>query len=173
MQAVPREARVDPARLRQAYERIQERIEYDTNGGCWLWPGGLAGTYGVIRIRPYGSSFAVHRVAYWVERGPIPEGLQGCHSCDVRECCNPFHVFPGTQSDNLQDASRKGRLYLNRHNREFVGERHPAATLSNADVQAIRILHAKGFNAPYLAQRFGTSEGNVFKIAHGRARLRG
>ncbi len=155
--------------LRQAYERIQSKVEFDTNGGCWLWPAAEGGSYGLIRIRPHKSLFAVHRISYWVERGPLPDGLQGCHSCDVRLCANPFHVFPGTQSDNLRDASRKGRLYLQRRNREFVGERHLNAALSNEDVRAIRLLHANGFKLPYLAARFESSEGNVAKIVGLRA----
>lgn len=171
--ATAREADVEPRLLRLAYERILKRVEFDPNGGCWLWPGAMAGSYGMIRIRPHVSLFAVHRVSHWVEKGPIPDGLHGCHSCDVRLCGNPSHVYAGTQSDNLQDALRKGRLYLPKRNRELVGELHSNATLTNRDVEAIRLLHANGFDVPYLAQRFGASEGNLFKIVGRRVRRGG
>jgi len=41
--------------------------------------------------------------------GPIEKGLFVCHKCDNTECCNPLHLFKGTQKDNLQDMIKKGR----------------------------------------------------------------
>lgn len=32
-----------------------------------------------------------------------------CHSCDVRTCVNPDHLFCGTTKENAQDMVRKGR----------------------------------------------------------------
>lgn len=33
-----------------------------------------------------------------------------CHKCDNPKCCNPFHLFLGTQYENNHDAIDKGRL---------------------------------------------------------------
>lgn len=169
-----REATVDPGLLKRAYERMQRFIEFDTNGGCWLWSGALGGgRYGVVHIRPHVTAFSAHRLAYWIERGPIPGGLQANHKCDVRECCNPEHIFVGTQADNLQDASRKGRLHLQHYNVERRGERHPRARFSNEDVRAMRALADAGFSTAYVARLFGASDGHAFKIVGGRARRGG
>lgn len=42
---------------------------------------------------------------------PFPAGLNACHTCDNSICVNPQHIWPGTQSDNMQDCAAKGRLY--------------------------------------------------------------
>jgi len=35
--------------------------------------------------------------------GIIPPGIQVCHKCDVRHCCNPDHLFLGTREQNNLD----------------------------------------------------------------------
>ena len=81
----------------------------DKSGDCWIWTGATRDGYGVIRRRLAPDSGA-HRVAWELTIGPIGPGLNVCHHCDVPLCVRPDHLFLGTQSDNLQDASRKGRL---------------------------------------------------------------
>jgi hypothetical protein len=50
-----------------------------------------------------------HRIAFTMMFGPVPEGLQVCHVCDNPPCCNPRHLWLGTNSDNQLDAVAKGR----------------------------------------------------------------
>lgn len=89
----------DPARF---WKRAQKT---DT---CWLWTGAVAGFgYGVCGSR--GRRARAHRVAYTLEVGPIPPGMQVLHRCDTPRCVRPDHLFLGTQLDNMRDMHAKGR----------------------------------------------------------------
>ncbi|WP_434452948.1 HNH endonuclease signature motif containing protein [Lentzea sp. E54] len=49
--------------------------------------------------------------------GPRPNSRhQVNHHCDTPSCCNPDHLYWGTQSENMQDCVRRGRYRA--HNAE-------------------------------------------------------
>ena len=84
----------------------------DKSGGpdaCWPWMRCVSnGRYGQVRI--FGKSQGAHRVAYILTHKQIPTKVYVCHKCDNPLCCNPAHLFAGSQRDNLQDAVAKGRM---------------------------------------------------------------
>jgi hypothetical protein len=91
---------------------IEERSIPEPNSGCWIWAGswgsGKPGArYGDFRrnTRPH----LAHRAAYEVFIGMIPPGAHVLHRCDVSVCCNPRHLFVGTNRDNIADSMAKGR----------------------------------------------------------------
>lgn len=43
-------------------------------------------------------------------RAPFPDGFEACHSCDNPNCVNPDHIWVGTHKQNMEDATRKGRM---------------------------------------------------------------
>jgi len=93
------------------HERFESRIERITETGCWIWVGSLIGKdYPQL---PSGRRLIevthAHRYSYLYFIGPIPEGMQVCHRCDITCCVNPYHLFLGTQQDNEDDKMRKGR----------------------------------------------------------------
>lgn len=76
-------------------------------GRCWVWiaacfPNG----YGEFQLD--GRTIGAHRVSYFLTNGEFPPDL-ACHSCDNHPCCNPAHLFPGTNLDNSRDMVAKGR----------------------------------------------------------------
>lgn len=92
-------------RLAKLRERIKARII--VVGTCWEWQGKKHGGYGIMTVD--GRSQRVHREAWKAWAGEIPRGYVVCHSCDNPSCCNPEHLFIGTQADNMKDMSNKGR----------------------------------------------------------------
>jgi hypothetical protein len=72
---------------------------------CWLWKAAVHGN-GYGNFRSDNAQCAAWRLTH----GPIPDGLEVCHSCDVPLCVRPDHLFLGTPKENTQDAKRKGRL---------------------------------------------------------------
>lgn len=88
--------------------RIQERIKKNQESDCWIWTGHIQNSgYGMITINK--KNFLAHRLSYEAFIGKIPKGINVCHKCDVKLCCNPEHLFLGTQKENIADCIKKGR----------------------------------------------------------------
>lgn len=144
-------------------QRFHQKYIADEVSGCWIWQAARSGRgYGTMKIG--GRKEAAHRISYELHKGPIPEGMLGCHKCDVRLCVNPDHIFLGTNLDNTQDMISKGR-------QRYVGQKgaaNPKAILKDADVKQIIMLIAKGLNNRAIANRFGVSHGTVSLIRLGK-----
>jgi len=145
---------------------LSEVVEYDTNGGCWLWnraPNGHG--YGQIK-QPDGRRLMAHRISFEQHNGPIPDGVCVLHRCDVRACINPAHLFLGDKSDNAKDAVRKGRWVNNR------GERHGMSKLSDEQINTIRKRLLGGVRQVDIAVEFGVSQTAICNINTGRRRAK-
>lgn len=125
--------------------------------GCIEWMGARHYKgYGEFTIKSYKKTKA-HRYAWFLKNGEIPKGMLVCHKCDNRACCNPDHLFLGTDKTNKRDAINKGR--------HAFGERHGKNKLSESDVRLIRELDSRGGQSRMsLAKRFGISGRNVTSI---------
>ena len=56
-----------------------------------------------------GNNQRVHRWVWEQLNGPIPEGMKVLHRCDNPPCYRYDHLFLGTQAENLEDMTHKGR----------------------------------------------------------------
>jgi hypothetical protein len=87
-------------------ERFWAKVEKTDE--CWLWTGALVTGYGQIAVSD-GQRATAHRLSWEWENGPIPEGLQVNHHCDMRACVRPSHLYLGTQEQNMRDKMERGR----------------------------------------------------------------
>ena len=132
---------------------------------CWPWKGSRDGKgYGRLLRPKYLKNKGAHRIAYALTFGNIKSGLHICHRCDNPICCNPFHLFEGTQKDNIQDAANKGRI------NKPVGDQNPSSKLTESQVLEIRALyHRNKISQRELARRFHISQRQIWGILRRKA----
>ena len=129
--------------------------------GCWEWqltPNTKG--YGTFTLET--KRIMAHRYSYTIHKGPIPDGLLVCHSCDVRHCVNPEHLWLGTAQANSSDMQRKGRSVGG----TAKGEKHGMSRLTAEKAMEI---YTSGESTNGLAKRFGVSRQTVYLIKNKRA----
>ena len=137
-----------------AAERLAHRSE--RQGDCVVFTGCTnASGYGQITIA--NKQVAVHRVAYELAHGPIPEGLVIRHKCDNPPCIDPSHLELGTPQDNVMDKVARGRT--------LKGSRNGSSKLVEAQVAEILEGLAMGVTHKVLAQRHGVATSTIGRIS--------
>jgi hypothetical protein len=155
-------------------QRFQALVDTRSDSECHEWKGGTNKKgYGQFRVN--GRTHISSRIAYIIYFGDIPDGLFVLHKCDNPPCCNPDHLFLGTQVDNMADMIQRGRQFHTSGPRTWIygkpenvarGERHGRAMLREDEVREIRALREKGWYYVDLAERFNVSVTATRKIVH-------
>lgn len=126
---------------------------------CWEWKGARH-PFGHGQKRFRGKVQYTHRIAWEWVNGPIPEGMCVLHKCDNPPCCNPNHLFLGTNQDNVRDRCSKGRT--------AKGEFHYRAKISDDEIMIIRKL--QGFTNRQIGSIFGISQPYVSRLRRSERR---
>lgn len=125
--------------------------------GCWLWTAScFPNGYGQFRVSGWENGGYAHRAAFLLYVGSIPSGMLVLHTCDVRNCVNPSHLFLGTYADNAHDMSLKDR--------STRGVRSGTAALTEDDVLSI-IKDERSLEQ--IASDYGVTFGTISKIKIG------
>ena len=124
------------------------------NAACWLWTGPVDRYgYGV-----YSRKGRAHRLAWEHHNGRELSAEEVVrHSCDNPRCCNPAHLFAGTQIENIDDRVQKGR--------SAQGQKNGRAKLTATEARAI---YKSGVSVSEMARRYGIDESTVRGIRTGK-----
>lgn len=150
-------------------ERFWDMVDKsDGPNACWPWTGYTKDGYGRMKAIGRDNEFT-HRVAWKIANGPIPEGVFICHHCDNPPCCNPKHLFEGTNADNMLDMRRKNRSAVGLKNGSFTqperrprGERAGSSKLTEDEVRRMRETYYRGgVTQERLSVRYGISQSCV------------
>lgn len=144
--------------------RFWDSIEKHGDTACWPWRG-PANTKGYGRFNANGTRYTATRLALALRLGrDLTEDEQACHSCDNPPCCNPAHLFVGTQTQNIADRQAKNRTH--RWNGARAGSRNQRAVLSEAMVADIRQLKGSALQRE-IAAKYGVSRQTISAILNG------
>ena len=122
---------------------------------CWPWKGGTTDGYGLFCLAT-DKNLLAHRVAYELYYEVEPT-LNVLHKCDFPLCCNPKHLYQGTQADNVMDCVQKNRC---------------SAKLTPDQVVEIRNSfrrNGRWSNARDLALNYGIAESTLYRMLHGES----
>lgn len=140
-------------------ERFWQFVTPCSTDECWPWKGNTNKTgYGYMSV--HDRNELSHRVSYELHNGPIPDGLWVLHRCDNPPCCNPYHLFLGTDADNVADMMAKGRHGYTGSR----GESNAFAKLTEADVALIRALYSQGMERREIGEQFDVAQNTVNRV---------
>lgn len=166
----------DEIRIAKAFLKAMERIDrfmakVEKTPTCWLWCGSRTGS-------GYGQFWNGKRTIpahHFLLAAPVPTGMHACHSCDIKLCVNPEHIFIGTRSDNERDKVRKGRHNTSPGARAMLKTRHlksgssnHASVLTEEDVAMIKSISKAYGRGAALAKHFSVSNTVIGGIWRGK-----
>ncbi|MGL4618749.1 MAG: hypothetical protein ACRCZS_06775 [Chroococcidiopsis sp.] len=104
---------------------------------------------------------ALHRTVLmqYLDIGYVPKTLDACHACNNKLCINPLHIYFGSRTENMQDATIAGRT-----NR---GRKCNFCILSESQVWEICELLDKKVSEAKIAKLFNVAQATIHLISTG------
>lgn len=142
--------------------RFWSKVDIRDLDECWPWKAAVRRKdegYGAFWYK--GRHRPASQIVWLLTRGEeLRPPFQALHRCDNPPCCNPAHLFKGTNIQNNEDKVSK--------NRHAYGSRVGTALLTEADALEIKALKLHG-RSPHgyrtkIAQRFGVSPATITDV---------
>jgi hypothetical protein len=154
------EGRIGALRMMRFWSKVDMRGPDE----CWLWQAGTTtGGYGRFKLASH-RAVTASRVALIGNSRQEPAGMHVLHKCDNPPCCNPHHLFFGTNADNMADKIAKGR---NRTG-DQSGAKNGAAKLNEEQFALVIQRIKEGWNNTQIAADLPITHSMVSLIRLGR-----
>lgn len=135
--------------------RFWARVNKNTPTKCWIWTG-CVDKWGYGDISYMGKHVQAHRLSWRLLMGE-PGDLDVLHKCDTPPCCNPDHLYLGTDADNNRDMRVRGRAKYNTRPK-----------LTEDQVREIRALRGTA-SQRQLSEKYGVSQSAISCVQAGRS----
>lgn len=130
---------------------------------CWDWQGEVMNT-GYGRFGYHQTRWLAHRFMWMMVEGD-PGDMFVCHTCDRPICVNPMHLWLGTNADNIQDMTNKGRGRPG----HVPGSKNGRSKLTEAQVGDVRARYEAGETQAALARAYGVKPGTMSAVCRGKS----
>jgi hypothetical protein len=156
--------------MKPVIDRVLAKVLRIPFSECWIFTGAINNFgYGIVGTGGRGMpTDRAHRITYKHFHGEIPSGMFVCHTCDVPSCCNPNHLFLGTNQDNVTDMVKKGRNSKPPRNPHVVGSVHPGSKLTEQQVSEIRMMYSRGSKQKELGRHYGVARQTISKVVNNK-----
>lgn len=153
------------------FKRYQHKIQLQDS--CWVLTQCYKDKDGYPIIGFNKRRWKASRLSYLLHNGEFDESLCVLHTCDVRGCINPDHLFLGTQADNVRDMVDKKRNFrgddlsrlMKRLSRK--GEKNNLSKLSESQVIKIREDYKTVKSCLKVGRMYGVSAQTINNIIRG------
>ena len=149
------------------WEYYLRKVRVGLPQDCWEWIGSVGGPgYGnwYCNLPGFPKQGTAHRRTYalFFEH---PGNLQVNHRCGNRRCCNPDHLYAGTQRQNWEDSVTHATASTppNFYGKE-VRNQFGYSKLDEDKVRGIRRRREEGESGRSLAKEYGVSESIICAV---------
>jgi hypothetical protein len=144
--------------------RFWSKVDIRGPDECWLWQGSTnPNGYGKFKIASY-ELVTASRMALISDKREERGGMHVLHRCDNPPCCNPHHLYFGTQARNMLDKLERGRARTG----DQAGANNGAAKLTDEQVALIVQRLRDGWNNKQIAADLPVTHSMVSLIRLGR-----
>jgi hypothetical protein len=157
---------------RKIKNRFWSKVNITQDGQCWNWNASINRSgYGQFWLDD--KMRLAHRIAFAIYNNDLSiiyntKNYHKCnntfkcilHKCDNKKCCNPNHLFIGTNADNIKDKINKNRQ------QHMRGSSNGYSKLKENDILEIRknYIPRKNGGMIFLAKKYNVSTTNICDI---------